>query len=577
MKRTSKSKKTRPKDLASLRERAEKLLHASPSEIPPQDLAELLHELQIHHVELEIQNEEFRKTQEKLEESRNRYHELYDFAPVGYITLSTDSVILESNLAADDMFGMVRSRLPGKLFQGFVFPDDLYVFHAHRKGLLDERQTDACELRLTKKGQVFFCRMESACVRDRNGNSVGIRSALVDVTKAREAQEEMRKANERFASLAENAQDIISRRDRDLRCTYINPAVEAHLGIPREAFLGKTLEQTVKGDGFPRHLTQAFADVLQSGEAKTIEFEHDTPKGCKSFHAIVIPEKNREGAVESLLTIARDITSLKETQKILENRVRERTANLAQVNLMLEGQIERGARYQNALKSASEKIIKEAERRRRLSRRLVELLEKDRRDVAMALHDQLGQLLTTLSMDLEMMESRTEPVELKALAKKTRQNAIEALDFTRNISHGLRPSALESLGLVPSLVSLVETIKESSKIPVAFFHTAIPENLEKEKALALFRIVQESTTNALKHAAARHIFVSLISRKGLLLLTVEDDGKGFDPEAVDIASQGPLGIEIMRERAVDVGGQLRIDSRPGKGTQVIAEVPLDDL
>ena len=573
-KKNRKPKETKTGEASTLRERAEKLLHASPSEIPPQDVAVLLHELQVHRMELEIQNEELRRAQQKLEESRNRYYDLYDFAPVGYITTSATGIILECNLAGADMFGMVRKRLLGKLFQGFVFPDDLYIFLGHRKRLLEEKPKDACEFRLTKKGRSFFCRLESACVRDRKGNPVGIRSALIDVTGKKRYEEELQKANERFAALAENAQDIISRRDRDLRCTYINPAVEAHLGVPREAFPGKTIEEAVKTGEFPRRIQEVFAEVFRSGEGKSIEFEHETAEGLKSFHSIVIPEKNSEGVVDSILTVTRDITPLKTLQKDLEKKVSERTADLAQVNLKLEEQIERRIKYENALKSAAEKIITEVERRRLLSRRLVRLIEEDRRNVAMTLHDHLGQLLTTLAMDLEMIESGTKRIEITALAKKARQKAIEALNATRNISHELRPSALESLGLVPSLASLFETIKGSSRMEIAFFHTGVPENLEREKALALFRIVQESITNALKHASPRHIFVNLISRKGLIHLTVEDDGKGFDQEADALGPRGPLGIEIMKERAVDVGGTLRIESRPGKGTQVIAEVPI---
>jgi PAS domain S-box-containing protein len=574
MKKNSMPRKTKPKKGPTLRERAEMLLPASPSEIPHRDLAVLINELQIHQVELEIQNEELRSAQEKLEESRNRYHDLYDFAPVGYFTISPSGAILESNLAGADMLGVVRSRLKGKLFQGFVSPADLNIFQAHRERLLKTSRKDACELRMVQQGRVLFCRMESACARDKQGTPVSIRTALVDITEIREAQEEMQKAKEGFAALAENAKDIISRRDRNLRCTYINSAVEAQLGLPPKAFLGNLLEETVKDGGFRLALTSIFAEVLESAEAKIVEFEHDTPKGWKTFHAVVIPEKNREGAVESILTIARDITSLKEIQKQLENRVRERTADLARANRMLEEQIERRAKYESELKSAADKIIKEVERRRRLSRRLVELLEEDRRNVALTLHDHLGQLLTTLAMDLEMLQSLEEPLEMTTLAKKARPKALEALNFARNISHELRPSALESLGLVPTLISLVETIKDSSRVEIDFFHTAVSENLEKRKALAIFRIVQEALTNILKHAEAQHIFINLISRHGLVHLTIEDDGRGFDVKALEIASRGPLGIDIMKERAVDVGGRLRIESSPGRGTQVMAEVPI---
>jgi signal transduction histidine kinase len=97
----------------------------------------------------------------------------------------------------------------------------------------------------------------------------------------------------------------------------------------------------------------------------------------------------------------------------------------------------------------------------------------------------------------------------------------------------------------------------------------------KDQALSLYRIAQEALTNALKHASPEHIFVNLIHAEDVLCLTVEDDGNGFDQSAVRILPGGPLGIDIMKERARDAGGILRIKSQPGKGTQVIAEIPID--
>ena len=431
-----------------MRDRAERLLRENPSCVPSEDLAELLHELQVHQIELEMQNAELRKAHEELEDSRNRYYELYDFAPIGYITMSIPGVILSCNLAGADMLGVVRSRLPGKLFEGFVFPEDLYLFHAHRKRLVEVKLKDDCELRLMNKDHVFSCRIDSICARDHEGNPVELRSALTD------------------------------------------------------------------------------------------------------------------------------ISSLKNMQKYLEDRVRERTADIEQAKLKLEDQIDRRIKYENALKSATEKIIAEIERRRILSRRLVEFLEEDRRDIATALHDQLGQLLTTLNMDLEMMEKHEQSGELAMLVGKARKKTLEAMKFVRNISHELRPSALDTLGLVASLASMVESIKETSNIEIFFYHNAIPENLGREESLALFRIAQEATTNALKHAAARQIFINLVAKDSLLYLTIEDDGNGFDQQAVTITPRGPLGIEIMKERAIDAGGRLRIESQPGKGTQVFAEAPL---
>jgi len=574
VKKNPKSRKTKPKEAESLRNYAERLLRENPSLVPHEDLSVLVHELQVHQIELEMQNTELREAQEKLEKSRNRYYDLYDFAPVGYITMSASGVILECNLAGTGMFGMVRSRFLGRLFQGLIFPEDLHLFLSHRERVFGKKEKDVCELRLKRKDQVFFCRMESLCKRDREGNPETIRSALVDITELKEAEERLRKANEGFSAIAENARDIISRRDMNLRCTYINPAIESYTKMGRSAFLGKTPEETKAVGEFPRQVQEALTEVSRSGQEKTVEFEYDTPSGRKSFHAVFIPEKDREGAVESVLSISRDLTELKQLQRDLESRVRERTADLERSNIKLTEEISKREKFEMALRASTEKIIQEAYKRRLLSSRLVQLLEKDRRTTAMTLHDHLGQLLTTIKMDLEMMES-AEAEEARALIGRAKEKVMEAIRFSRDAINQLRPVSLDTLGLVSSMESLIREIRKSYKeVSFSFFGRPLPSTLGNEKELVLYRIAQEAIMNALKHASPKNIFVNLIAKGKAALLTIEDDGEGFDYEKKTASPDGALGIGIMEERLSLVGGELKIESKPGKGTQVIAEVPV---
>jgi len=352
----------------------------------------------------------------------------------------------------------------------------------------------------------------------------------------------------------------------------VNPAIEALTGIPRRAFLGKTFDET--GVGFPDQIRQAIAEVIRSGEEQSVEFEHDTSKEIKTFHAIAIPEKDREGAVKSVLTIARDITGLKGLQRSLENRVRERTAEIEQANLKLVEEIGTREKFEKVLRASSEQIIQEARKRQSLSATLVDLLEKDRRSTAMALHDHLGQLLTTIKMDLEMMDGAEEK-DARVLIDRAKQRITEALRFGRDAVNQLRPVALDTLGLVSSMEALIEDIaKSTNDISISFFSRPLPSGICKDKELALYRVAQESITNALKHASPGNIFVNLMARNETVILTVEDDGKGFDYTKTTASPDAAMGIGIMQERLFLVGGRLKIESQPGKGTQVIAEVPV---
>jgi PAS domain S-box-containing protein len=261
---------------------------------------------------------------------------------------------------------------------------------------------------------------------------------------------------------------------------------------------------------------------------------------------------------------------LRKARDELELRVRERTVEL-------EVEIDKRKKFEQGLKASAKKIIEQHEQRKYLARRLVDLLEKDRRDVAMMLHDEIGQILTSVKMDLEAVETRLEPGPSSERLAKAKDKTVDILKTIKNISAELRPTPLESLGLVPSVRSLIDGIKECAGFNIRFYTKGISERLEPEKELALYRILQEALSNAAKHSEAGEVFVNLIRRDDEVLLTVEDDGKGFDYyQAIKMphSKESPLGISIMRERAAQFGGSFRIESQPGKGTEVMVEIPI---
>jgi signal transduction histidine kinase len=151
------------------------------------------------------------------------------------------------------------------------------------------------------------------------------------------------------------------------------------------------------------------------------------------------------------------------------------------------------------------------------------------------------------------------------------------MKLVRDRSLALRPASLETLGLVLSIQSLIESLGKRDGLKIHLFAKEVAGRFDSHKELALYRIAQESLTNALKHAQAAEIFVNLIRKNGSILLTVEDDGIGFDTAEISKAGpsrNGSLGLAIMRERALQFSGTFSIESKPGKGTQVIAEIPV---
>jgi two-component system cell cycle sensor histidine kinase/response regulator CckA len=156
---------------AALRQRAEEVLQRQPEELremPPEDIQHLIHELQVHQIELEMQNEELHRTQRELEASRDRYSDLYDFAPVGYFTLSEKGLILEANLTSATMLRAERGRLIKRPLTRFIASEDQDIYYFHRKQLFETQAPQVCELRMVRKdGSQFWARMEAIVAQAR--------------------------------------------------------------------------------------------------------------------------------------------------------------------------------------------------------------------------------------------------------------------------------------------------------------------------------------------------------------------------------------------------------------------------
>jgi signal transduction histidine kinase len=204
-------------------------------------------------------------------------------------------------------------------------------------------------------------------------------------------------------------------------------------------------------------------------------------------------------------------------------------------------------------------------------RRVVETQELERRRLARELHDETGQALTSILLGLKSLEERTEDASARASIEELRGLVVSTLQDVRRLAVELRPSALDDFGLVAALERLADSFAEQTGISVDFQAALADERLPDESETALYRIVQESLTNVVKHARARRVSILLTRRDGSVKAVVEDDGQGFDPAA---AGDGGFGLVGMRERLALLGGRLEIESAPEAGTTVAAEVPV---
>jgi signal transduction histidine kinase len=213
----------------------------------------------------------------------------------------------------------------------------------------------------------------------------------------------------------------------------------------------------------------------------------------------------------------------------------------------------------------SERVTRDA------MRRVVEAQELERKRLARELHDETGQALTSILLGLKSLEQAVDSDEGREGVSSLRDLVVSTLQDVRRLAVELRPSALDDFGLAPALERLVDTYRQQASVPAHLEIQLGDERLTPEIETTLYRMVQEALTNVAKHADATSVSILLTRTPSSVRLVIEDDGEGFD---AGNARDGGLGLPGMRERVALLDGRLRIESAPGKGTTLAAEVPV---
>ena len=320
--------------------------------------------------------------------------------------------------------------------------------------------------------------------------------------------------------------------DADLRYRFVNQMMLARTGWRPEDFIGKRNE-----DLFPPEFTAQYLPLLeraastrerQTGDC-VVEYEGHAVHLVLTF----VPLLDETGGLREVLAISYDVTRRKE--------------------------------YEAELARLYERERENREQLEALSRRLVALQEEERRGIARELHDEVGQLLTGLKLLIQGggPETRGEAERIVS----------ELMQRVRSMSMDLRPALLDDLGLVPALLWHAERWSRQTGVEVSVRHEGLERRLPPEVETAAYRIAQEALTNIARHADAKQASVVLRGEAERLELVVEDAGRGFEPRRASSARGS--GLTGMRERALLLGGRLEVDSKPGAGTRVRAELPLD--
>jgi signal transduction histidine kinase len=213
-----------------------------------------------------------------------------------------------------------------------------------------------------------------------------------------------------------------------------------------------------------------------------------------------------------------------------------------------------------------------------LTERLVDVQEEEKRRLARELHDEIGQMLTSLSLNLEIVSRSVQAGEEKGgiqfELEVTRQQVKQLLEEVRDLSLNLLPAMLDDLGLLPTLLDYCQRYTSQTGILVNLSHRGLDERVPPQVEIAAYRIVQEALTNVARHAAVDQVDVRLWATSKQLGVQIEDKGVGFVLQEIESAYNSH-GIAGMRERAVNCSGSLEIETSPGMGVCLTAEFPLN--
>lgn len=387
---------------------------------------------------------------------------------------------------------------------------------------------------MARDGEVIWFHCEAKMVRTDDGRPWFIHGVAFDITELKRAEEALKKSEEMLRGLFEFAPDTVLVANQDGRIVRVNAQVEKMFGYTRDELAGEPIEALIPRRFIHDHALHR-SNYLDEPRARPmgagLELYGRRKDGSEFPVDIMLsPMKSEEGSI--VIAVIRDITRRKE---------------------------------------AEESVKEYADRLSVLSRRLMEVQETERRNIARELHDEISQALTGLKLTLEMA-ARQPPDSVGASLGQAHSIVNELMTHARKMSLDLRPPMLDDLGLLHALLWHIEHYTAQTRVRVDFKYGGIEtRRFEPEVETAAYRIVQEALTNVARHAQVNEVSVRVWTQQTRLIVEVEDAGAGFDAEAVLTAS-GTSGLAGMRERAMLLGGQLLVESRPGEGTRLTAEL-----
>ena len=474
---------------------------------------------------------------EARKKSEDKFRMLINLSPSGIYMTDLDGKCTFVNKAWCMMAGMEPEKAFGDGWINAIHPADrTHVSGLWKKYVNSGREWNWNYRFIDKKGVISWVYGLSKPILDASGNTIGFIGTNTDITDLKLAEENLKQSEEKYRLLSEQSGVGVGLYSKDGIILYYNNKALKNLGGKLEDYVGRSLTEVFgKKDGI-KYLKRV-KESIRFRKNLLFEDNFSSPTGNYWFASSHSLYSNSKGEVIGVQVVSHDISERKQ----FESQLIQTTTEL-----------------------------------RELTRHLVEVREEERTAIARDLHDDLGQKLTALNMDISWLKTRI-GVQSRNVENKLEQmvqmmnNTIESV---QKISLGLRPSILDDLGLIPAIEWQLTDFHKSSGISCNYSCSPKDISIDAKVSLMVFRIVQEALTNIARHSGATKASIKISLAKGIIEILVKDNGSGINQNKID--SNKSFGLIGMRERVNIVNGEISISSNEDEGTRVYVRIPVGE-
>jgi len=473
-----------------------------------------------------------------LEANEAKYRELVQNANSIILRMDTKGQVTFFNEFAQMFFGYTEEEMLGRSVVGTIVPEtessgrDL-DFMIREIGIRPEKYINNENENMRRNGERVWVAWTNKAIRDESGKIKEILCIGNDITEHKRLEGLLEESEERYRRLFETANDgILLLEKHEGKITHANPAATEMLGYSKEECIGKRLQNIgVSLD------TGDIQKIMQTLDRNGIIYYDDVPVKTKTGQYI-------------------------DTDIYMVDRAR-----LVQCNI----------RDITERKRSAEVIRKKEEELRNLTAYIQKATEMERANIAREIHDELGQALTIVKMDLSLFRKMFSEDQTAMLEKTDAMSRLidKTIQTVQRISTDLRPGLLDDLGLSAAIEWQLEEFQKRTGINCKIIIAPSDVTFDRDRNTALFRIFQETLTNIARHAEATEVSVSLTHKNGEIELKVQDNGRGITGE--ELAHPKSFGLIGIRERAIIFGGDSSVKGSAGNGTTVTVKIPARNI